>query len=131
MMNEKFKTELENAMDVSAILIRIPAYVELMKNVKTYTIENGIEYEGYLGSVKTTVIRNDSINDLNNEIKYDSNGNLIIKLVDQFLTTISIFDSIEGFWLMDSYVSLCVLPNESNFKTFLKNLDIYINKEVK
>ena len=130
-MDKKFKTELENAMEISNVLIQIPVYVELMKNVKAYSVDGGIEYVNYLGSLKTTVIRNDAITDLKNEINYDDNGNLVIKLVDTFFTSISVFNSIEGFWLMDSYVSLCVLPNESNFKTFLKNLDIYINKEVK
>lgn len=128
-MNNKFERELKNAMEVSNVLFNVPAYVDLMRQSKLYNIDNGIEYENYLGSVKTTVIRKENEKEENNvELK---NGNIVIKLVDDSFISIVEFDCLEGFWLYDSYMSLVVMPNEDNFKLFLKRLDSYINREVK
>lgn len=120
-----FKNEMNNAMMVSNVLMNVPAYAELMKNIKCYSIENGIEYDNYLGSLKT-IILNDNNGTNNIEMLEDS---IVIKLVDKVFTSIIIFNSSEGFWLYDSYINLCISPNKFTFELFLKNLDIYINKE--
>lgn len=95
-MDKKFENEVKNSIEISSILMNVPAFVELMSKSKCYNIENGIEYINYLGSIKTVIIKNESIDKLKNEIKIE-NGNIVIKLVDTAFTTISVYNSIEGF----------------------------------